>query len=84
MTRQERTRRLVARYVWRSNPASQTMAAVAVGLAQLLDRGRPEAARPLRTCLSHLRDCDAEPTALDEIRARYCRTMLDVLGQAPG
>lgn len=84
MTRQERTRRHVARYVWRGNPHSVAMASVAVSLAGLLDRrpAQPGVPKALRVTLAHLIDCQATPDDLDEIRSHYCQHLLELLDRA--
>ncbi len=78
MSTEARVRIAVSRRIWRSNPHSATIAAAAVGMAQLIDEGNsePMLAEGLRTALSHLSSCEATPDQLDRIRADYCQRRL--------
>ncbi len=78
MSLEARVRIAVSRRIWRSNPHSATIAAAAVGMARLIDEGNsdPMLAEFLRTALSHLSSCEAEPDMLDKIRADYCQNRL--------
>lgn len=81
MRAEDQVRRRVQRFVSLANPDAVALGAVAVRLAELLDRGDRRAVEPLRTVLSQLPECAAEevPGGVDAERAAAAREVLAVL-----
>ena len=81
---QGRVRAQVARWVWRTNPASVALGAAAIVAAERVDAGDVAARPVLRSALRFLRDCEAVADGLDEVRAQAVRRGLEALAGRGG